>query len=219
MPGSVGRQLSTWWLFFVLSAAWLGAVTLFAVGSPLPALLVLAGATVFLRERIRTLRRYRSGRRRSASGGAARQRPNGAVPVPVVRFDADSPNRRLDGVVTTGPYAGRSLRSLPLDAMLAIAAAIDAADVSALERMTALLDELHPGWSDDHESAAPLVDDPRVITLEAARRLLGVDARATRDEICAAHRRIVRRVHPDVGGSAALTAEVNAAKDLLLSVA
>jgi curved DNA-binding protein CbpA len=48
---------------------------------------------------------------------------------------------------------------------------------------------------------------------------LGVHATASHEEICAAHRRLIRRVHPDVGGSAALTAEVNAAKDLLLSVA
>lgn len=49
-----------------------------------------------------------------------------------------------------------------------------------------------------------------------ARRLLGVGRDATRDEIVAAHRRLVARVHPDLGGSEGLAAELNAARDTLL---
>lgn len=49
-----------------------------------------------------------------------------------------------------------------------------------------------------------------------ARRLLDVPADATPDQIRAAHRRLIARVHPDVGGSADLTSRVNAARDLLL---
>jgi DnaJ family protein C protein 19 len=51
---------------------------------------------------------------------------------------------------------------------------------------------------------------------EEARRLLDVPADATAEEIRAAHRRLVARVHPDVGGSADLTSRVNAARDTLL---
>jgi hypothetical protein len=219
VPRSLRYQASTWWMFFVLSAAWLSAVILFAAGSPLPAVLVLAGAALFLRTKVKRIQRQRPGRRRSGADRAARSVEPRAEPVRVVRFDRPGPGGRIDGVVVAGPHAGRVLRDLPLDAMLAVAASIDAGDVGALERMTALLDELHPGWSGDTQPAADGGADPDVIGLEAARRLLGVDARATPDEICAAHRRIIRRVHPDVGGSAVLTAEVNAAKDLLLSVA
>jgi hypothetical protein len=50
-----------------------------------------------------------------------------------------------------------------------------------------------------------------------ARRLLDVPADATTEEIRAAHRRLVARVHPDVGGSADLTRQVNAARDALLA--
>ena len=49
-----------------------------------------------------------------------------------------------------------------------------------------------------------------------ARRLLEVPIDATPEEIRAAHRRLVARVHPDVGGSADLTRQVNAARDTLL---
>jgi DnaJ homolog subfamily C member 19 len=58
----------------------------------------------------------------------------------------------------------------------------------------------------------------RVETMDdvAARSLLELPRGATPEEIRAAHRRLVARVHPDVGGSADLTRRVNAARDLLL---
>jgi DnaJ homolog subfamily C member 19 len=52
--------------------------------------------------------------------------------------------------------------------------------------------------------------------VDRARSLLGVGAGAGRDEILAAHRRLVAKVHPDAGGSEGLAAEINAARDLLL---
>jgi len=54
------------------------------------------------------------------------------------------------------------------------------------------------------------------MTHKEARRLLDVPIDATPEEIRAAHRRLVARVHPDVGGSADLTRQVNAARDTLL---
>lgn len=51
---------------------------------------------------------------------------------------------------------------------------------------------------------------------QAARSLLGVGAQAGREEIIAAHKRLITKVHPDKGGSAPLVHEANAARDLLL---
>lgn len=49
-----------------------------------------------------------------------------------------------------------------------------------------------------------------------ARRLLGVEANAGREEIVAAHKRLVAIVHPDRGGTNDQIHEANAARDLLL---
>ncbi len=49
-----------------------------------------------------------------------------------------------------------------------------------------------------------------------ARDILGVSTDATADDIRAAHRRLLGGVHPDRGGSAELTRQINAARDLLL---
>ncbi|NIJ07933.1 hypothetical protein FHS31_001543 [Sphingomonas vulcanisoli] len=50
-----------------------------------------------------------------------------------------------------------------------------------------------------------------------ARRLLDVPSDASPEMIRAAHRRLIARVHPDAGGSADLSARVNAARDTLLA--
>jgi DnaJ homolog subfamily C member 19 len=55
-----------------------------------------------------------------------------------------------------------------------------------------------------------------VMSHAEARDLLAVPIDATPDEIRAAHRRLVARVHPDVGGSADLTRRINMARDTLL---
>ena len=50
-----------------------------------------------------------------------------------------------------------------------------------------------------------------------ARELLDIHVGATAQEIRAAHRRMMTRVHPDAGGSAGLASRVNAARDTLIA--
>jgi len=49
-----------------------------------------------------------------------------------------------------------------------------------------------------------------------ARALLGVGEEAGLEEIRAAHRRLITKVHPDTGGSAELANRVNVARDTLV---
>jgi DnaJ domain len=56
----------------------------------------------------------------------------------------------------------------------------------------------------------------RGMSIEEAYLVLGLNPGATREEIKAAHRNLIRRSHPDQGGTAYLAAKVNAAKDILL---
>jgi DnaJ family protein C protein 19 len=53
--------------------------------------------------------------------------------------------------------------------------------------------------------------------VDRARHLLGLSRFATRQEIIAAHKRLIVQVHPDRGGDARLVHEANAARDLLLA--
>jgi len=49
-----------------------------------------------------------------------------------------------------------------------------------------------------------------------ARKLLGVSAEASHAQIIEAHKRLVRQVHPDMGGTTAQVHEANAARDMLI---
>ena len=56
------------------------------------------------------------------------------------------------------------------------------------------------------------------MTRDEALAILGLASGATEEEIRAAHRRLILRVHPDAGGSADLAARINRAKDVLLGM-
>jgi DnaJ family protein C protein 19 len=58
----------------------------------------------------------------------------------------------------------------------------------------------------------------RAQALTRARKLLGVSAAASRDEIVTAHKQLVAIVHPDRGGTSDQVHEANAARDILLDV-
>ncbi len=49
-----------------------------------------------------------------------------------------------------------------------------------------------------------------------ARQILGVGPSASREEIQAAYKRLIRLAHPDSGGTVGLAAQLNAARDRLL---
>jgi hypothetical protein len=54
------------------------------------------------------------------------------------------------------------------------------------------------------------------ITPDEARDILGVGPDASPEEVQAAYLRLIRRNHPDQGGSTGLAAQLNAARDVLL---
>lgn len=64
-------------------------------------------------------------------------------------------------------------------------------------------------------SAKPPAPAPKP-GLAEARQILGVGPDATREEIQAAYKRLIRMAHPDSGGTAGLAAQLNAARDRLL---
>lgn len=70
-----------------------------------------------------------------------------------------------------------------------------------------------PPRTGDRSAPAPGAEG---MSLSEARSVLGVGADASREEILEAHARLIRRTHPDAGGTDGLAAHLNAARDRLL---
>lgn len=54
------------------------------------------------------------------------------------------------------------------------------------------------------------------MSVREACEILGVDENCSRDDVVAAHRKLMQKIHPDRGGSDYLAAKVNEAKAVLL---
>ena len=122
----------------------------------------------------------------------------------------------VDGTVLAGRFEGRALSGMTLEDLLTLAAEIPPEDADSADLLRAYLDRAHPGWADAAagSGAQPVADAG--MTRAEALELLGLSEGADRAAIHAAHKRLMKRVHPDVGGSAALAAQITAARDRLL---
>ncbi len=156
---------------------------------------------------------------------AARHRPSGGFSSPgagqrtevhtaILRAWIDHTTGDVGGAVLSGRFAGRTLDSLSDKELLDLHTEC-AADSDSLKVLEAYLDRRLGGdWRTAHRPppAASRTDMSR----DEALAVLGLAEGATAEDIRAAHRRLIQRMHPDVGGSADLAARINRAKDVLL---
>ena len=131
---------------------------------------------------------------------------------------------QMDGEVLKGQFEGERLSRLDLAALLTLAQECrdDAASVQLLE---AYLDRTHSEWR-EHVGGSAEDGDPhgsahsphgaQTMTEALALEILGLDKGAARDQIVAAHRRLMQKMHPDRGGSDYLAQRINEARDFLL---
>jgi DnaJ-domain-containing protein 1 len=129
----------------------------------------------------------------------------------------DHDSGELDGQIVAGPYAGRPLSEFDLSQLTAMVAGFDAESVALLE---SYLDRRFPAWRQDAQGNTTggqrRAASSGKMTDEEAYQILGLQPGASRDEIGRAHRTLMKKLHPDQGGSTYLAARVNEAKDTLL---
>jgi hypothetical protein len=129
----------------------------------------------------------------------------------------DHDSGELTGRIVAGAHAGRSLDEFDLPQLAAMMTGFDAESVSLLE---SYLDRRFPAWRQDAEHD-PARGQRRPapsgkMTNEEAYQILGLQPGAGTAEIGRAHRALMKKLHPDQGGSTYLAARVNEAKDTLL---
>ena len=129
----------------------------------------------------------------------------------------DHDSGALSGQIVDGPHAGRALDTFDLPQLLAMIPAFDAESVALLE---SYLDRRFPAWRQDAQGDAAGrqrgTASSGKMTDEEAYQILGLQPGAGRDDISRAHRALMKKLHPDQGGSTYLAARVNEAKDTLL---
>jgi hypothetical protein len=200
-------------ILIVVGALGLGGLLMLAVAflpGLLPELFGLVGVVV-------TAMIARAARRRpspgfGSPGGAQRTEARTAFLAAWI----DHATGDVGGTVLQGRFVGRTLDGLADGELLDLHGDC-ARDADSLKVLEAYLDRrLGAGWRRAQEAPPrhPRVD----MTRQEALSVLGLADGASADDIRAAHRRLIQRVHPDVGGSADLAARINRAKDVLLGV-
>lgn len=123
------------------------------------------------------------------------------------------------GVVQRGRFAGRTLDSLGPTELAALYGQL-AGSVRDRALLEAYLDRRMPGWREnvngDTAGRSGGAARPGAMTHEQAYEILGLSAGASEAEIRTAYRRLMKRVHPDQGGSTFLATQINEAKERLL---
>ncbi len=153
-------------------------------------------------------------------GGANAQRSPGQssrVRSGFLDMTLDHDSGELSGQIVAGPNAGHALEEFDLAQLTAMMPGFDAESVSLLE---SYLDRRFPAWRQDAQgNTARGQSRPAPsgkMTDEEAYQVLGLQPGAGRDEIGRAYHALMKKLHPDQGGSTYLAARVNEAKDTLL---
>jgi len=139
------------------------------------------------------------------------------VSAPFVEMELDHDSGRMSGRVIAGRYQGVALDSLDVPALVAFMSEIDT-ESGAL--IAAYLDRRNPRWREhgDGSAAAGQGHAPGSgkMTEQEAEQILGVAQGASAEDIRRAHRMLMKKLHPDQGGTTYLAARVNEAKEILL---
>ncbi|MCB1490817.1 MAG: DnaJ domain-containing protein [Rhodobiaceae bacterium] len=133
----------------------------------------------------------------------------------------DHDSGKMNGRVLAGRFDGALLSDLDYTDLMTLRDECRR-DPQSLALLETYLDRTHPDWRadwHDEETEADRRERARSggpMTREEARAILGVEVGVSADEIRRAHRQLMKRFHPDHGGSDYLAAKINEAKDTLL---
>ncbi|UVK37075.1 DnaJ domain-containing protein [Mesorhizobium sp. AR10] len=223
--------------FVALLLVLLGVVTIFLRAEPAklasgmrtlgPVLLALVGVAVLVvgREGIAGIilaaafAWYCSVRmKRQVAGQAPGKRS--AVRTAALEMELDHDTGGLEGLVLAGRHEGKMLGAMGLSELQQLYRELSG-DPESRQLLETYLDGRFPVWRKDAEAnggeGLGVAPGSGAMTKEEAYKVLGLEAGAAAADVRKAHRRLMQRLHPDIGGTSFLAARINEAKDVLLS--
>jgi DnaJ-domain-containing protein 1 len=134
-----------------------------------------------------------------------------------VEMELDHDTGAMRGRILIGRYEGANLDALDMSTLTGFLTEIDAESRALL---MAYLDRRSPRWRENAKGDAAAgegrTSPTGKMTEEEAYQILGLQPGAAAEDISRAHRALMKKLHPDQGGSTYLAARVNEAKEVLL---
>jgi DnaJ-domain-containing protein 1 len=134
-----------------------------------------------------------------------------------LEMELDHDTGGMHGRIIAGRHAGVALEALETSALVSLLMELDEESRALL---MAYLDRRDARWREHAQGDAAAGQGGSLgagkMTKEEAYQILGLQPGASAEEIGRAHRSLMKKLHPDQGGSTYLAARVNEAKDVLL---
>lgn len=152
-------------------------------------------------------------------GGSGVSRVRSAM----IEMELDHATGAIRGMILAGRDEGKRLDALTRPALLDLYNICSRDDPDGARLLEAYLDRRFAGWratGDPHRDAGS-AGETRArrsgsITEDEAYEILGLKKGAAAADIARAHRDLMKKLHPDLGGTTDLAARVNEAKEVLM---
>jgi hypothetical protein len=137
-----------------------------------------------------------------------------SVRTEMLEMTLDHDSGDMDGMVRLGAFAGRRLSAMSGAELETLLAEAWTRDAQAAQLLEAFIQRKQGAGNGRRQSAG--AGNSRVMTVEEAYAVLGLPPGASREEVHLAHRNLMKKYHPDQGGTTYLASKINEAKELLL---
>lgn len=174
---------------------------------------LLVASRQFLPLLIRLFPMLASLRHKAANSAGPSQQST--VTTDALRMHLNHESGQLHGEVLQGPFKGWLLDELNRGQLEELLLYCQREDNNSVQLLDSYLQQRFPddaGFSRQN-GPAPEAGD---LTRSEALAVLGLAEGASQDDIVAAHRKLIQKLHPDRGGNDYLAAKINQARDFLL---
>lgn len=133
----------------------------------------------------------------------------------ILSMQLDHDTGELSGDVLMGQYQGWRLSEMERQQLQELLAYCQREDSDSVQLLDSYLQQRFPGEA-DFGAQQTAQESSNGMNRKEALAVLGLAEEASEEDIVAAHRTLMQKLHPDRGGNNYLAAKVNQAKDLLL---